>query len=111
MNEKNSNSVATVLHVALPADLEKAKASGEYVCGSLDAEGFIHCCLNSQLPGVLERYFATVPEYTVIEVKVDSLPEQLKPVFENTVGGEELFPHIYGALPASSYTVYSQKSC
>ena len=94
-----------VFHVALPVDLEHAAANGEYVCESLNAEGFIHCCLPEQLEGVLTRYFSNTSDYTVIEIDVVALPENIKPVYENTVGGEELFPHIYGALPAASFKI------
>lgn len=97
------SNIPTIFHVAMQQDLQAAVTAGEYVCGSLASEGFIHCCLTEQLPGVLERYFSGVSGYTVVEIDVASLPEQLKPVFENTVGGSELFPHIYGPLPVDCY--------
>lgn len=93
-----------IFHVALQPDLIAANESGEYVADSLKTEGFIHCCLPDQLPGVLERYFVGVQGYTVVSIDVEKLPESLKPVYENTVGGTELFPHIYGALPISVFT-------
>lgn len=95
--------VSSVFHVAQPDDLQRASNTGVYLCDSLAAEGFIHCCLPEQLSGVLERYFNDVTDYTVVEINIASLPDKLKPVFENTVGGTELFPHIYGALPSDSY--------
>ncbi len=99
----NSRNNTVVFHVAMHPDLHRATSAGQYVCDSLAREGFIHCCLSEQLPGVLERYFSNTADYTVIQIDVASLPDKLKPVFENTVGGTELFPHIYGALPPNSY--------
>lgn len=96
---------ATVFHVALPDDLEQAADDGEYVCESISIEGFIHCCLSEQLAGVLERYFSNTDNYRVIEIDVAALPDKLKPVYENTVGGDELFPHIYGALPLTAFKI------
>ena len=100
-----SITVSSIFHVAMPDDLQRATRTGEYVCDSLASEGFIHCCLAHQLAGVLERYFTDITDYTVVEINIENLPDKLKPVFENTVGGTELFPHIYGALPGSSYKV------
>lgn len=92
-----------IFHVAMPADLKAAQSSNVYKAPSLDTEGFIHCCLAEQLDGVLERYFSGVSDYQVIRIDVTTLDKDLKPVYENTVGGEELFPHIYGELPVASY--------
>ena len=102
-SEKNDSSASRIFHVALSEDLQRAEDAGEYVCDSLRGEGFIHCCLSSQLSGVLERYFSDVTGYTVVEIDVAKLPAKLKPVFENTVGGTELFPHVYGPLPLDCY--------
>ena len=103
MSENPETIAATVFHVSLPTDLDDAGVNGEYVCDSLGSEGFIHCCLPEQLEGVLTRYFSNTSDFRVIEIDVATLPENLKPVYENTVGGEELFPHIYGALPLTSF--------
>ncbi len=91
-----------IYHIALPADLDNARRSGAYRTGSLDTEGFIHCCTQSQLSGVLERYFADVDDYEVVEVRIDRLGVGIAPVYENTVGGTELFPHIYTEIPLSA---------
>ena len=51
---------------------------------------------------MLERYFADVDDYEVVEVRIDRLGVGIAPVYENTVGGTELFPHIYTEIPLSA---------
>lgn len=86
----------TVFHVTNEAAITRAKPTGVYDCESLAAEGFIHCCKKDQLSGVLERYYQGVTDLQVMEIDTAKLQAEL--VFENTVGGEELFPHIYGKI-------------
>jgi len=88
--------------VAQLADLERAKQSGSYHCESLDSEGFIHCCKAEQLKGVLERYYTGASDIALLRIEVDRLTAEL--VFENTVGGEEQFPHVYGEIDMQAVT-------
>ena len=88
-----------IFHVALIRDLDKARSSGFYESASLESEGFIHCATKDQLPGVLERYFQDVVDFEIVEIQSHKLDKALQPVFENTSGGTELFPHIYGPIP------------
>ncbi len=91
MNETASR----IYHVTDQAALD-AVADGQYSCGSLVQEGFIHCCKHDQLAGVLERYYQGVSGLKQLEIDPDKLVARL--VFENTVGGDELFPHVYGKI-------------
>jgi len=86
----------TIYHIADAQELDKAVKSGTYKCNSLATEGFIHCCLHNQLAGVVERYYANVDGLQVL--KLDAQRLNCAPVYENTLGGQELFPHIYGAI-------------
>lgn len=85
-----------IYHIASEADLSQAKTEGQYVCDSLTIEGFVHCCTQSQLEGVIQRYYADVSNLVLISIDPDLLEAPL--IFENTVGGDEKFPHVYGAL-------------
>lgn len=102
INLQSGNSVVTmpetpvILHICEPADHQSALHSGAYVCGSLASEGFIHCCTQGQLAGVVERYYSGRDDLLLLEI--DSSKLQSKLVNENTVGGEELFPHVYGPI-------------
>lgn len=90
MNEKR------IYHIAQKKDLELAQASGLYSCASLSESNFIHCCLKEQLAGVVERYYKSVSGLQLLEIDAAKLKSEL--VYENTVGGEELFPHVYGQI-------------
>lgn len=88
-----------IYHLASPTDAAAWQASGQYTVQSLDIEGFIHCCTAEQIGGVLSRYFTEQQEIVLFLINEEKLGERL--VWENTVGGEELFPHIYNKLEAS----------
>lgn len=88
--------MALLFHVAQAADVDQAAQSGSYCCASIAAEGFIHCCEPAQLQGVIERYYKGVTGLLLLHIDSDLLRAEL--VFENTMGGEELFPHVYGEI-------------
>lgn len=90
---------AFIYHVAEQSALDQLQGD-TYVCDSLNTEGFIHCCLKDQLAGVLARYYQEVPNLKLLTIDVSSLDAKL--VYENTVGGEELFPHVYGPINMSA---------
>ena len=89
-----------ILHLARQADVPARKSLDHYRCGSLDTEGFIHCCTPEQLAGVVERYYSGVTDLVVLSIDPSKLTSRLE--FENTVGGEELFPHVYGEINMDS---------
>ena len=89
-----------LLHVAAETDLARARETGRYRAASLDAEGFLHCCDPDQLAGVLERYFAGVEGIALLRIDPARLDAPV--VRENTAGGEELFPHVYGEVPTAA---------
>lgn len=86
----------TIYHIAREEDLAAANISDEYQCESLPREGFIHCCLARQLRGVIDRYYAGVDGLQLLELDAQRLTAKV--VYENTVGGDELFPHVYGKI-------------
>ncbi len=87
---------AIIFHIASDQDIEKYQTLGEYRCASLDSEGFIHCCDRNQLAGVVNRYYAQTDQVQLMLLDPDKLSHPL--IRENTVGGSELFPHVYGAI-------------
>jgi len=90
----------TIYHLASLDDSEKLLETGTYSAPSLDTEGFIHCCTSDQLPGVIQRYYIDAPRLVLLHINTEMLVEDL--VFENTVGGTEAFPHIYGKINATA---------
>ncbi len=85
-----------IFHIAQRSELIEAQQSGRYVCDSLSTEGFIHCCLDTQLEGVIDRYYQGVTDQVVLCLDPALLEPECR--YENTVGGEEQFPHLYGPI-------------
>ena len=85
-----------IFHIAQQADVIEGRLAGQYVCDSLTTEGFIHCCLATQLQGVIERYYQGASDLLLLGIDPGLLQAELR--FENTVGGDEDFPHIYGPI-------------
>ena len=86
----------TIYHLANAVDAQRLADRGSYHTTSLDTEGFIHCCTEEQLGGVIQRYYADAHELVLLSIDAAALEADL--VFENTVGGDELFPHVYGEI-------------
>lgn len=90
------NKPSHIFHVSSTEELEQAQTSGLYESPSLSGEGFIHCCDANQLAGVVSRYYANVDHLKLLVIDPDQLSAAL--IRENTVGGSELFPHVYGPI-------------
>jgi uncharacterized protein (DUF952 family) len=84
-----------VYHIVLPEQWAKHDVSENYVADSLAAEGFIHCSHESQLSGVLERYYSDVKEVVILTIDGDKLTS---PLVEEPSTNDELYPHIYGPI-------------
>lgn len=95
-------SEATIFHIALDTDITEFHKTGSYSCASLKQEGFIHCCERQQLVGVVSRYYQDVDHVQLMLLDPDKLDKPL--ILENTVGGTELFPHIYGPINKEAVT-------
>ena len=91
-------------HYTTAADWEASSAAGEHrISGrgmTLADQGFIHFCYAGQRAGVWQRFW-TAETQPVVLLTVD--PDDLTDlVDENTSGGTELFPHLYGPLPVDA---------
>ncbi len=62
----------------------------------LDDEGFIHCSFEHQVEAIADLVYRG---RDVVLLSVDPSRVQAEVRVENLEGGEQLFPHIYGALP------------
>ena len=90
-----------IFHLATQSDWAAAQSSGAYTTSTfgvtLEQEGFLHCSRDSQVRGVLSRYYATVAEpITLLVIDTDPLasPWQL----DDVPGADLTYPHIYGPL-------------
>ncbi len=94
-----------IYHLTFAADWDAALTVGTYRVSSrgttLESQGFLHFSYAGQLAGVAQRFWQH-PEADLVLLTVD--PDLLdRPVVdENTSGGTELFPHLYGPLPVAS---------
>ena len=92
-----------VYHAALPDDWADAQRIGEYRISTrglgLDAVGFIHAAHVHQLDGVIERFYGDLDELVILSIDTASLIVVDEPASDSS---DELFPHIYGAIPVSA---------
>jgi len=58
-------------------------------------EGFIHCSIHSQVPAVLQRYYAGMKELILLHIDEAKLLAALK---YETSTNQELFPHVFGPI-------------
>ena len=95
-------------HLAIDAEWAEVAASGQpyersTIDSTLDEVGYVHCAFAHQVAGVVARYYADRADVVVLTIDPDRLDAELR--IENTSGGTELFPHLYGPLdPAAVVT-------
>lgn len=82
-------------HVVTEADWNSQLHLDQYAPPGLKQAGFIHCCTEIQLEGVLQRYFSGQSNLLVISIDEYKLRAAVKyePGTDN-----ELFPHVYGPV-------------
>jgi uncharacterized protein (DUF952 family) len=77
-----------------------ALAEGRYEGSAVDrADGYIHMSTQAQLAETARRHYAGQDGLMLLTVELERLDPP--PVWEPSRGGE-LFPHLYGPLPASA---------
>ncbi len=84
----------TILHITRRAEWAAAKELGTYRGNTLDAEGFIHCSTIKQVVGSANRFFQGQPDLVILVIDESLVQPEIK--YEGS--GNNLFPHIYGAL-------------
>ena len=86
--------MSELLHVADESEYQAATHS--YVPVQYSKEGFIHCCLPSQLSGVLERWFVSADRVLLLTLDQHVLASDIR--LEPGPGGQK-FPHLYAPIP------------
>lgn len=94
-----------IYHLALADDWSQAQAGGgEYRVSSighlLSDVGFIHCSFESQLRRVADAYYRGRTDVVLLSIDESKLSSPVRE--ENTEGGTELYPHIYGPMNADA---------
>lgn len=90
-----------IYHLALEADWSQAQsAGGDYRVSSigrlLGDVGFIHCSFENQLQRVADSFYRSRSDVVLLSIDESKLTSPIRE--ENTEGGAELYPHIYGPL-------------
>jgi uncharacterized protein (DUF952 family) len=95
-----------LFHVADRTRWEASVAAGQYTQSTRGMEladvGFIHLSTESQVPGVLERFYAGVTDLVLLHIDETRLTSAV--VFEDVPGASEQFPHLYGPLNPDAVT-------
>ena len=92
--------MALIYHITTKALWENAKEVGFYEAASLQNEGFIHCSQESQVAGVLERYYSGQHHLVKLVIETDLLESRF--VFEWSPSTADTFPHVYGPINISA---------
>ena len=67
---------------------------------SLAEEGFIHCSFADQVREIADLVYAGRGDVVLLVIDPSAVPAEIR--IENCAGGDERFPHIYGALPITA---------
>lgn len=85
-----------IYHVTTKQEWQNALNNNFYTAPSLELEGFIHCSTENQVEGVLERYYAGIPNLLKLVIDVNKLNNELK--YELAPSVNEMFPHVFGTI-------------
>ncbi|MBC7826920.1 MAG: DUF952 domain-containing protein [Chitinophagaceae bacterium] len=85
-----------IFHITTEPEWKEAGEKGYYDTASLKNEGFIHCCLEEQVPGVLQRFFEGKQDLLRLEIETDKLTSPF--YYEWSPSIADTFPHIYGVI-------------
>ena len=85
-----------IYHITNRSLWSKAEQAGVYQNPSLFNEGFIHFSTKAQVIGAANRYYSKAQNLLLLKVDETRLESRL--IWENTTGGIEPFPHLYGVL-------------
>lgn len=89
-----------IYHVTTNKAWEEAQSKQSYVPQDFDKDGFIHCSIERQIEGVLERFYKG--HTGLVKLKIEKAKVQRPVLFELAEDLNELFPHIYGPLNLDS---------
>jgi uncharacterized protein (DUF952 family) len=98
-----------IYHITSEIEWLAAKQSSAYRPSRFAIDGFIHCSYKDQVIRTANKLFLHQNGLILLKIDEDLVPGQI--LEENLEGGEELFPHIYGALPVSAVIASAPLIC
>jgi uncharacterized protein (DUF952 family) len=84
-----------IYHITTKSWWAKWVDTDYYESPTFNEETFIHLSTQSQVNGVLERYY--VNQKDLLKLHIDTYKLKSKLIYEQSTNGE-LFPHLYGKL-------------
>lgn len=72
------------------------RRNGVYKPETFELEDFIHCSTMEQIINVANTFYSNEKDLVLLFINKDKV--QPKIVYENLIGGDIMFPHIYGEL-------------
>jgi uncharacterized protein (DUF952 family) len=88
--------MAIIFHITKRTSWDEARASGTYRPEMFPVDGFIHCSTLEQVIQVAHARFRGQTGLVLLSIDTNKASAEI--VYENLEGGQQLFPHIYGAL-------------
>ena len=90
-----------ILHITTASEWAAAQEAGEYVAPSLEAEGYIHCSLPTQVVNVANWFYRDIPDLVLLCIDPNRLTSPLRwePSADSFAGD---FPHVYGPIAAAA---------
>ncbi|MGI8879308.1 MAG: DUF952 domain-containing protein [Jatrophihabitans sp.] len=77
-----------------------AQQVGRYAPESLDTEGFVHCSFAGQVERTANALYKSVPDLVVVQLDPAKVGAEIR--VEDSYGGGESFPHVYGPVPSDA---------
>jgi uncharacterized protein (DUF952 family) len=85
-----------IYHITTASQWKAAQQKGNYESAALAEEGFIHCSQETQVAGVLDRYYKDTNDLIKLVIDTDKLKSQL--IYEWSPSTADTFPHVYGPI-------------
>jgi uncharacterized protein (DUF952 family) len=85
-----------IYHITQQTQWQKALQEGAFETDSLHTEGFIHASQDTQVAGVLHRYYQGISHLVKLHIDETKLTSPLR--WEHSPSVNEEFPHIYGKI-------------
>ena len=84
-----------LLHMCSSDEWNASADHEDYKLDGFAREGFIHCCLERQLSGVLKRYFQNKNDLLLLFIEQEKLNSSIN--YESGAD-QDMFPHVYGPI-------------